>query len=100
MNIHFLQTRYLWRLQHEGRRARIRFIVEYLISEGWEEQVDMRAWPEWSYFPEWGVLDKIGRLTCRVAGHDPTIDHCCMPEHDYCQVCRSRTPGAAPRKTP
>lgn len=93
------QARYLWGLKNYSRRARIRFIVEYAISECYEEIPYQRGWPDWTYAPQWGVLDRIGRVSCSVFGHDPTSDHCGMPAHDYCQVCQTLTPGAAPRRT-
>lgn len=90
-------ARYLWNLKRYSRRARARFIADYAIDETWDEIAYKKHWPDWAWCPEWGVLDQIGKVTCKVWGHDPTMDHCGMPAHDYCQVCMQRTPGAVAR---
>lgn len=97
MNRHLHHARYLWGLKDYDPRARVRYIADYLISETWDEAAYKRGWPDWAYAPQWGVLDRLGRLSCSVWGHDPTTDHCGMPAHDYCEVCNQRTPGAAQR---
>lgn len=91
-------VKYLWAAPWEPeptRRTRLRNIADYLISETWDDLADRHPW--WPDAPEWGVLRRIFGLACRVWGHDPTIDHCGMPAHDYCQACGVLTPGAVPR---
>jgi hypothetical protein len=94
-------VKYLWSARwspETTRRTRLRWVADYLISETWDELADNRRL--WPYAPDWGVLNKVGALSCRIWGHDSTIDHCGMPKHDYCQVCNVLTPGAVPRPGP
>ena len=90
------QLKYLWGQTYAGKRARLRFMADYLIIQ-WDNLVEDRGLPERAYTPQWGVLDRIGRLSCFIVGHDSTVDDCAMPEHDYCMVCHKLTPGAAQR---
>lgn len=39
------------------------------------------------------IEEPLSRLICCIYGHDPTIDHCGRPEHDYCACCQQLTPG-------
>lgn len=89
------QSKYLWRIENSTKRARVRWIAQWTI-ELTEDALDKRGL-EW-YAPEWGVLNALGGLSCAVVGHDPTTDHCGIPDHDYCEVCMQRTPGQAQTK--
>lgn len=40
----------------------------------------------------------VGRIRCLMRGHDPTLESCHKPEHDYCIWCWKSMPGMAPRK--
>lgn len=54
----------------------------------------------------WAVLqfvsdrmqDPLVSLCCWFIGHQPEMDHCGIPEHDYCIYCQESTPGQAPRR--
>lgn len=39
----------------------------------------------------------LSRALCRVFGHQPMMDQCMIPDHDYCWCCNQRTPGQAIR---
>lgn len=41
------------------------------------------------------LYEKIQASICRDFGHEPTPDHCGIPDHDYCLWCLARTPGEA-----
>ncbi len=55
------------------------------------------AWdgrPEWT----WAIRDQwIGRALCLIAGHEPIMDQCHRPDHDFCAWCRKLMPGRAVR---
>lgn len=50
-----------------------------------------------SYWLDEHVVDHVARVLCRLTGHIPTVDHCGMPEHDYCEGCQKLMPGMADR---
>lgn len=41
---------------------------------------------------------KLWRVYCFFHGHEPIWDHCSKPEHQYCVICRKRTPYALEAK--
>jgi hypothetical protein len=97
----------LWRWYKRGplkgrwispnRRRRVRLWFDYGINR-WEDVVFDRRWPDWCYAPEWGVLDRLFRFTCRVVGHRVVNDHCGRADHRYCEVCSQQTPHAGVRR--
>lgn len=38
------------------------------------------------------------RALCAMFGHEPDMDHCGRPEHDFCWSCNKPMPGMAPRR--
>lgn len=38
------------------------------------------------------------QVLCRIWGHEPEMDQCMRPEHDYCICCRILLPGQAPQR--
>lgn len=37
------------------------------------------------------------QVICQHRGHKPMQDQCRKPEHDYCSICMTKTPGMAKR---
>ena len=37
------------------------------------------------------------RKVCLIIGHNPTMDHCGIPAHDYCSSCGKLMPNQAKR---
>ncbi len=81
-----------------SRRARVRNALNFIISETWDEVAFTKSWPDWTYVPDWGALNRLGALTCWAVGHAPVPAHCNRAAHDYCEVCNSPTSGAAPHR--
>lgn len=58
-----------------------------------------RVWDRWeTRIPYWALsvldLDWARPAIC-LLGHDVTMDHCMIPDHDYCPGCGKRFPGMA-----
>jgi hypothetical protein len=60
---------------------------EKMLAEGLDDYLD-------------AFSKKLKAAFCAQLGHKPTIDHCGLPEHDYCAYCLELTPGQAKRVTP
>lgn len=54
-----------------------------VITDDWEV--------DWPY-------DAAQWVICRAFGHDPAMDQCGRPEHDFCLWCRKLMPGRASRR--
>lgn len=39
------------------------------------------------------VIDPLREVICSLVGHQPVDDQCFNPEHRYCAMCRTLTPG-------
>jgi hypothetical protein len=48
--------------------------------------------------PEYAATQMFALTLCRLLGHLPVLDHCGLPEHDYCAGCGERTPGQGRRE--
>lgn len=51
---------------------------------------------DWAY-SDAGFLQQFREDVCKLFGHTPTVDHCGLPEHDYCSGCNKLTPHGVPR---
>jgi hypothetical protein len=81
----------------------------YLIKGGWtdwrwfDRYYDRHPKPAvWimDHVGDWielHVADKVAAWLCRRYGHLPEVDHCGLPEHDFCTGCNALTPGMAYR---
>ena len=59
-------------------------------------------WPDEKADVVWELLEKhvtkpALKMMCDELGHEPTMDQCMLPEHDFCFRCNEMTPGMAPR---
>lgn len=47
----------------------------------------------------WKVFEVVPKkILCKLFGHYPTMDHCGMPDHDYCSDCEILMPGKAKQR--
>lgn len=64
------------------------WIIEHLLDDDKDDKLE----------PLWAMIDRSKIAVCAIYGHVPTMDHCMIPEHDFCEVCNELTPNQAPRK--
>lgn len=75
-------------------------VVHYLIDGNYDDLYG-EDWSETASDEETEALeeklDAFKRELCGLYGCLPIQDHCGKPEHDYCFVCNTLTPGQAKR---
>lgn len=78
--------------RHEWRARLMRELGDTI----WDDP-DLIALPQADQDKIENLADEFGRAVCAVVGHQPTQDHCGIPDHDHCLWCQARTPGQAER---
>lgn len=88
-----------WKAWYAGQSLRYR--VHYKIItrlnrfEDWLcEQPDWLSGHDWLY-PAGFSPSLLMDLLCWLLGHEPIVDQCLIPAHDYCAWCGLTMPGQA-----
>lgn len=75
-------------------RHRVPMKFERWYDKKW---ISMETWDKLDIFWEDKIRDPLFKLLCPVWGHAPEMDHCGLPEHDFCSGCGKATSGEADR---
>jgi hypothetical protein len=73
---------------HDWRRQ-----INLLTGDGIWDDADLLALPQDRQDAVEEACKQLDKALCEIIGHEPTRDHCGIPEHDFCLWCNTPLPG-------